>query len=550
MTDSSPRTERFASARQQMRIVLECVIRPEPGGPASTATEAFDTALSGWHAEALLGEQDGIWLVSGRVAAQVGSPEYARVAHVLVQRILDDPNVARAEADLPVQPRGDRVPGGGRAAAPEIGDCVPESADRRWSLERIRAPDAWALAPAPGGASRGQGVLIGHPDTGYTLHPNLAGALDLDRDLDLLDGDDDARDPLLAADLVPWPSSFPGHGTKTASVIVGRETPGSGIGGVAPAARLVPIRSVVSVVQLFDSDVARAVAYAGTIGCDVITLSLGGKGLFGLERAIQTAVDAGSIVLAAAGNQVGIVVAPASYPNCLGVAATGVDDEPWSLSSRGSMVDVSAPGLCVWVAGFRFEAAGPVFDVVPETGTSYAVAHMAGVAALWLGHHGPAVLRERYGRRVQAAFLYLLRTTSRVPVGWDATRWGAGIVDAAAMLTAPLPGEDELADTVMRPDSWTSAARLASIVDLSKAGMEDAMRQRLGLEGKELDRTLTRFEGELAFHLLEQPAFRAYLFGGGSADATSPPNESHTTCSPGFAAAFLGVPLAGPASGG
>jgi subtilisin family serine protease len=540
MTDARPCSEGAASAHREMRIVLECAGRPVPGGPARTATIALDSALPGWHAEPLVGERDGVWLVSGQAAEQVGTAEYAHAAHTLVQRILDDPDVARAEADLPVRPRGDLTPDDGRFVTPGIGDCAPGSNDRGWSLRAVRAADAWALAPAPGGAARGAGVVIGHPDTGYTLHPNLAGALDLDRDRDLLDGDDDARDPLLAADVVPWPSSFPGHGTKTASVIVGRETPGSGIVGVAPAAVLVPIRSIVSVVQLFDSEVARAVEYARTIGCDVITLSLGGKGFFGLERAIQTAVDAGIIVLAAAGNQVGIVVAPASYPNCLGVAATGVDDEPWSQSSRGTMVDVSAPGLCVWVAGFRFETAGPVFDVVPETGTSYAVAHVAGVAALWLAHHGPGALRERYGPLVQTAFLHLLRRTSRVPVGWDATRWGAGIVDATAMLAAPLPDPDELTGAGETGAGEGSAAdRLAAIVGLPAAALERALEHRLELGGDKLTRTLARFEGELAFHLLEQPAFRAYLLDTGAADAPSPPVEPPATCSPGFAAAFL-----------
>ena len=43
----------------------------------------------------------------------------------------------------------------------------------------------------------------------------------------------------------------------------------------------------------------------------------GGTGFFGLREAIQEAVDAGMIVMAAAGNQVGVVTAPASYDNCI-----------------------------------------------------------------------------------------------------------------------------------------------------------------------------------------------------------------------------------------
>lgn len=45
---------------------------------------------------------------------------------------------------------------------------------------------AWDLPPGPGGAARGAGVRIGHPDTGYVLHPELEpDALDLMSDLDL-----------------------------------------------------------------------------------------------------------------------------------------------------------------------------------------------------------------------------------------------------------------------------------------------------------------------------------------------------------------------------
>jgi serine protease len=48
--------------------------------------------------------------------------------------------------------------------------------------------------------------------------------------------------------------------------------------GVAPRADLVPIRAVESVVQFFDSDVARAVEHARLVNCHVVSMSLGGTG--------------------------------------------------------------------------------------------------------------------------------------------------------------------------------------------------------------------------------------------------------------------------------
>ncbi|MGY4859984.1 S8 family peptidase [Cryobacterium sp. AP23] len=528
--DTTPNAGTAAARIHEMRIVVECDHRPETGDLAELSGEV----LADWRVTPLFQHEDGLWVLSGQVPELVGTADYARAAHTLVQRLLDHPAISRAEADLPIQPRPDPV----RASLsdPTDGSCPPGSDDVRWALHAIRAEDAWAVPSAPGGGSRGSGAVIGHPDTGYTLHPILADALDLSRDRDELDHDDDARDPLLPADTSPWPGSFPGHGTKTASVMVGRPTTASGIVGVAPEAGLVPIRAVESVVQLFDTDVARSVAYAHSIGCDLISLSLGGKGFFGLERAIQGAVDAGMIVLAAAGNDVGIVVAPASYPNCLAVAATGADDQPWPLSSRGAMVDVSAPGWCVWVAGFRWKEAGLVFDVVQETGTSYAVAHVAGVAALWLAHHGPEMLRERYGSQVQAAFLRLLRSQSRVPPGWDAGMWGAGIVDAAAMLGAPLPTGAEVGGTGLA--ETTPFARLSAIVRVDESEFRAAVSRRLGLSGADLNRALSRFEGELAFHLLTDPEFRAYLLGG-TVDSGFDAAGTRATSSPGFAERFL-----------
>src|SRR3712207_5341689 len=133
--------------------------------------------------------------------------------------------------------------------------------------------------------------FVGHPDTGFTLHPGLGqAALELTRDRDVLEDDDDALDPLIPPDQSPWPIPSPGHGTQTGSVIAGRGTEQSGVVGVAPKALLVPIRAVESVVQLFDSDVARAVDHARTAGCHIVSMSLGGKGFFGLREAIQQAV--------------------------------------------------------------------------------------------------------------------------------------------------------------------------------------------------------------------------------------------------------------------
>jgi hypothetical protein len=528
--------DRAASERaHEMRIVMECVSRPGTAGDG--LAEVLAGRLAHWLVTPLVGDEDQIWVVAGQASDRVGTDRYVRTAHTLVQEILDLGTVSRAEADLPIRPRGAETQS--RPAGPVDAEyCPPGSDVQSWAREAIRCDEAWVIPAPPDGSGLGGGVLVGHPDTGYTLHPNLGvEALDLTRDLDVIDDDDDARDPLVAADSSPWPLAHPGHGTGTASIIVGRGTEPAGIVGVAPEAVLVPIRAVESPVQLFDTDVARSVEHARSIGCQVVSMSLGGKGFFGLQRAIQRAVDAGMIVMAAAGNEVGIVVAPASYPNCLAVAATGVGDRPWPESSRGRRVDVSAPGWCVWIAGFRWEASGPVTAVLQASGTSYAVAHVAGVAALWFAHHGSDALRVRFGSKVQAAFLQVLRSGgARVPSGWDATAWGAGIVDAAAMIAAPLPTATEVSGT--GPAEATPLERLSALVDTDEAAFGDAVSRRLGVSGTDLNRAVSRFEGELAFHLLTDPGFRAHLLSG-TADSGYDAAGTLSTSSPGFAERFL-----------
>jgi len=382
---------------------------------------------------------------------------------------------------------------------------LPESEPHDWSLKRMQCPEAWALSPVPGGAVQGEGIRIGHPDTGYVIHPELgADALDLTRDADVLAGDDDARDPLQGG----W-GRQPGHGTRTGSVIVSRA--GGGISGAAPLATLVPIRTIKRVIQVFDRDVAKAVEHARQVGCHVISMSLGGSDFFGLEAAIERAVRDGLIVMAAAGNVVEFVVWPAFYPNCLAVAAVNAKDLPWRHSAHGKAVDVSAPGESVWAADLALRDPS---GVVRSSGTSFAVANLAGVAALWLAFHGRDALIARYGKElIQAVFLQVLTTEGcRQPDRWDADEWGAGIVDAKALLEAPLPDPTSVAQAFEEAAVRRRRTPLEKIESVLPSLERDEVLRRLaalfGVGGEGLDAALVRYADELRYRLTEDAAFR------------------------------------------
>ncbi|WP_454019557.1 S8 family serine peptidase [Azospirillum sp. Marseille-Q6669] len=299
-----------------------------------------------------------------------------------------------------------------------------------WALDNMRVRDAWSLA-----TSKGAGIIVAQPDTGIAAHDEIApGNLRFDLATDIVEGDADPTDPLDPR------TANPGHGTGTASVVISLEN--GRIAGSAPAATLVPIRCIQDV-KVFDAGpVAAAIDHARRRGCHIVTMSLGGVPSRSVHRAIEKAVGEHMIVLAAAGNCVRTVVWPARYGLVIAVAGTNVADRPWLGSSRGDAVDVSAPAELVWRA--RRQAEDDSFDsVTPGQGTSFAVALTAGVAALWLGHHGrDAVVAKAkaLGTTVQELFRNALRATARVPAGWDGAAMGAGIVDARALLELPLDG--------------------------------------------------------------------------------------------------------------
>lgn len=299
-----------------------------------------------------------------------------------------------------------------------------------WAVDAIKAVSAWSLTPAPGGQAKGKGIFIFQPDTGVADHSELGGDM-IDRTLpyDFVDNKPGATDPLDYR-------GNPGHGTGTASVAAGRGI-SKLMSGSAPAATLVPLRAITSVIVFDHGRVAAAVEYARRHKADVITMSLGGGWSSSLRAAIKRAIDDGAIVLAAAGNCFPYeVVWPARYEEVIAVAGYNKADKPWKGSCRGDAVDITAPAEFVPRANRSESNNGNATDVRGGQGTSFAVALTAGVAALWLAHHGRAAIASslRPKETFQQRFLSVLQASARRPDPWREDQFGAGIVDAAALL--------------------------------------------------------------------------------------------------------------------
>lgn len=400
----------------------------------------------------------------------------------------------------------------------------PGTQDFDWSLKLCDVFDAW-LEPAPlGGVTQGEGIVVAHPDTGWTAHPELAGStIDTARGFDFVADDADARDPL------DPPNA--GHGTSTASVILSDANAADvpRVQGVAPKATLIPLRISNSVLHFSWARLTAALWHAIDQGAHVVSMSLGGPlPSFALHEAIEEAADAGLILVAAAGNQWPFVVYPARYDEVIACAACNIDRQRWSGSASGSTVDITAPGESVW----RARTTVASFDVERSSGTSYAAAHVAGIASLWLAHHGRGNLVMKYGvADVPAVFKELLTTAgvTGTPAAWPDDELGAGIANAQALLAEPLPPSVHAAGMRVRRGTRTATEsdfeRIASYFPKADPDRVRAwLAHEFGVSQRALPATLARLGGELAFHLTSDPVTYAELHAqlAGRRGATAP----------------------------
>jgi subtilisin len=197
-----------------------------------------------------------------------------------------------------------------------------------------------------------------------------------------------------------------GHGTHVAGT-VGALDNTSGVVGMAPGARIWPVKVLTDAGTGLNSDVICGIDYvtANADKIEVANMSLGGSGKDdgncgntnndAMHKAICRSVAAGITYVVAAGNDAKDAkdFAPASYDEVITVSALAdfngqpgggapstcrndVDDTFANFSNYGADVDLIAPGVCInstWMLGG--------YDTI--SGTSMASPHVAGGAALY-----------------------------------------------------------------------------------------------------------------------------------------------------------------------
>jgi serine protease len=319
----------------------------------------------------------------------------------------------------------------------------------QWGPQQVHAEQAW-------GTSTGSGTIIGVVDSGVDFdHPDLAGKL--------LQGAtflDCGRTSCGNGDWETGPAERQAvkstHGTHVSGIAAAATGNGTGIAGVAPDTRILPVKALDEDGGSFE-DIALGIRYAVDHGADVVNLSLGALPgaqaltftgvITDVQEAIAYARERGVVVVAAAGNDfvAPLCGTPAFDRGALCVVSTDKREARSAFSNfalNQELDAVAAPGgslapICgedvvstVPLGTGRAAACGYGTDYDEYAGTSMATPHAAGVAAL-------LAAQGRSDENIMTA----LESTARHP--GTGTRgvfdpvYGYGIVDAEAAVAHP-----------------------------------------------------------------------------------------------------------------
>lgn len=291
---------------------------------------------------------------------------------------------------------------------------------QQWYLDRIGLT---ADRPAP----TGDGQVVAVVDSGVDLeHPDLVDALARRGDgsvlgRDFVEGDDVPQDRF-------------GHGTMVAGVVAATAGNGVGTRGVAPGARLMPLRVLDERGVGTTASIADAIDFAVDNGATVVNLSLEAATRIAVQdvaavvAAIDRAVASGVAVVAAAGNQHERLQDFDPDLEVLVVGATDRDDRRAGFSDAGRTDLLMAPGVQVVSSWCRVPQVpvcdGTVHNQGIADGTSFAAPQASGAIAL---------LMEAGLTAEQAVERLVVTAEDLGPRGDDAAT-GVGLLDVDAAL--------------------------------------------------------------------------------------------------------------------
>ncbi|WP_330296620.1 type VII secretion-associated serine protease mycosin [Streptomyces sp. NBC_00503] len=221
--------------------------------------------------------------------------------------------------------------------------------------------------------STGKGVTVAVIDSGVDRIPELEGQVLPGKNFaTMLEGDERTDGEK--------------HGTTMAAIIAGsgKHPSGDGAFGLAPGAKILPIRAPGNL-DVKNSIWTAAIRYAADSDAKIINISMasGDEDPARLD-AVKYALSKGKLIFAGVGNTgdgSNGVLYPAATPGVVGVGAVDKDGKVTAESQHGTQVDLSAPGMDI------VTACGGKTGLCTSHGTSDATAIASASAALiWSAH--------------------------------------------------------------------------------------------------------------------------------------------------------------------
>jgi subtilisin family serine protease len=319
-------------------------------------------------------------------------------------------------------------------AAPDA-DAKPPA---QWPLTYLKADQVWQL-------TKGADVTVGLVDSGVSplgdTRPNL------------LPGADFSSGPTSIGP-AHLDTDTDSHGTTMAVLIAGAGG-GLGLKGLAPEAKILPVRMQKQTGEDPDK-ITDALKWATFQHVKVINMSLGTSPTPALAAAVKAAQDADIVVVAAAGNAgTNHVITPASYPGVLAVGAVDDGGARWDYSSFGPQLALTAPGVGILVE----DAAGTLKTV---RGTSNSTAYVTASAALVRSLHPDWTA----GQTIRALLATATKAGGATGLGRN-DNYGYGIVNPLAALGIGAPAARD--DPLMPGAAPLAAATAASAAPPSSA---------------------------------------------------------------------------------
>lgn len=316
----------------------------------------------------------------------------------------------------------------------------PVEATPPWAQLRLAPDRAWRR-------TRGTGVIVAIVGSGVDpAVPQLAGRVLPGADVVSRKGRGDV--------------DCAGRGTAMAGLIAAQPIPRSGLIGIAPDVKILPIRVATTTGPAPPAVLATAIEVAVSAGATVI--AIGGPSHLAeptVEQAVDTAIRNGAVVVTGATVPAEIGAAPPGDPygpeGVITVGAIGPDDALIWPYSPGSVL-VVAPGANVVSVGGDGQVRG--------TATDYAVSFVAGVAALVLSAH-PDLNAGQVARRIAITADPLTSTVPDGQYGWGIVNLGAAVIDVvpgegpAGAILSPGPTQWEL--------TWLDFVLLALVAGLA-----------------------------------------------------------------------------------